>query len=117
MMKGGANPMSGSKRLLMVILLALLAAGCGPSSPAEENGRSTMSRSEFAEVFIELREAAVESDSMPEFEARRAEILQRHGIEADDLIEFVEQNVSDLQGMADTWDLIYKRLSSGDTVS
>lgn len=96
-------------RILFITLLAIIAAGCTGPRPAD-SGEEPIGVGEFADVYIELRRAAVASDSAAEFEARKAEILERHGLTDADLIGYVERRSDDLKGLAATWDTIYRRI-------
>lgn len=101
-------------RGILVGLMALAAAGCGTPHPAD-SGRLPLDRNEFADIYVELRRAAIASDSAPDFAARQLEILERYGISGPELIDYVERNSNDLKGLAATWDSIYKRLGRIDS--
>jgi hypothetical protein len=102
------------------ILLALVLAGCGGSHPAD-SPRQPIEKDRFIEAYIELRHAAVEvgqaADSVPAFEARKREILERHGISGQDLIDYIEAHSSDLSEMTAVWDTIHRRLGRPDTTA
>jgi hypothetical protein len=100
---------------LLLGLLALWAAGCGSPHPAGAPG-STIGKDEFIEVYLELRRAAVQADSGPAFDLIKREILERHGISGQDLIDYIETHSSDLREMTATWDTIYQRLDRKDTI-
>lgn len=107
------------RNLLAIGLLALAGAGCGNTHPAPDTARDTveLDRSRFADIYIELRRAAIETDSAPEFEERRREILERYGVTPKDLLDYIEK-IDDLQELAVTWDSIYRRLSrAADSIS
>ena len=95
------------------ILLALVLAGCGGSHPAD-SPRQPIEKDRFIEAYIELRRAAVEvgqaADSVPAFAAKKSEILERHGISSQDLIDYIEANSSHLSEMTAIWDTIHRRL-------
>lgn len=95
-------------------ILALAAAGCGTPHPAD-SGRKTLDGNAFADIYIELRRAAIAADSAPDFDERKREILERHGISGPELIDYVERNSKDLKELAVTWDSIYRRLSRNDS--
>jgi Ser/Thr protein kinase RdoA (MazF antagonist) len=98
-------------------LLALLAAAaCTDGDPtAQPTG---LSRGEFIEIMVALREAEWEAsegqtprDSVQmEFEGRKAEILARYGAAEGDLHAFLERNYQRPGFMGEVWDSIAKRL-------
>ncbi len=69
-----------------------------------------MTPESFAKVFVELRRADAESDSVQQFDARKQEILDRNGVTPDELREFVREYSQHAQQMADLWDTIEARL-------
>ena len=100
---GGRTP----RALLSAALLlpALLAAACG-SDPAAD----TINRETFIDAYVELRMAALDTDSQRVASADREAILDRLGITEDDLIEFVEVHGGDLELMREVWNEVEVRL-------
>jgi hypothetical protein len=98
-------------------LLALLAApACTDGDPTAQP--ASLSRGEFIEIMVALREAEWEAseeqaprDSVQmEFERRKAEILARYGATEADLHAFLERNYQRPGFMGEVWDSIAKRL-------
>lgn len=93
----------------------MASAGCGTSGTTEAASR-TIDTEEFIEVYIALRRAAVEAgDSAAVFEAKKQEILDRHGVSGQDLLDYVERHAADIPAMVTVWDTIYRRLGRSDT--
>jgi|GEM_PF-6302755 len=109
----GGQPLRRTRRRsLAIILITLLTIiGCGGESKGTQS-TTAISDDEFIEIYLELREAAVEadSDSTKEFAELRDEILERYEIEPDDLFHFIDQKASDLEGLSLVWDSIYQRM-------
>ncbi|MDX1674426.1 MAG: hypothetical protein R3314_06515 [Longimicrobiales bacterium] len=100
----------------MLVLAGLIGAlACGRPDPAEANA---MTRSQFIDVVVALRDARLDLESQPELadsvlEARYGEerdrILERHGITAGDLYAFVALH-PELGYQTEVWDSITHRL-------
>lgn len=103
-------------RLLAGALL-LLSAGCGFSDPATATGDQAITGGEFIEAYVALRQAARGAQTPETFEQAKREILSRHGIRAEEMLEFAETRGSDLKGMQAIWDSIDARLTSVATDS
>lgn len=104
-------------RTLLLALLMLTSAGCGTPRPSEV-GSGTIDTETFIEAYIALRRAAaVAGDSASGFEARKQEILDRHGISGQDLLDFVERRGADLPEMVTIWDSIYQRIGRQDSTT
>jgi nucleotide-binding universal stress UspA family protein len=103
------------RRILLLALLAPAAAGCGGQHPAAAPARPIES-DQFIEVYLELRRAAAATDSAPAFEDRKDEILGRHGITGQELLDYIERNSADLGKLTAVWDTIYQRLGRRDTI-
>lgn len=95
--------------------LALFAVGCGAADPTAAPGEAKLDADRFAEVYVELRAAALDASTRAEFEEKRQEILQRHGVTAEGLLEFAESHGSDARRMATLWDSMSARLTARDT--
>jgi len=67
-------------------------------------------RDAFVAAYVDLRIAALEADSSVISEAGRAEVLARHGITADDLLEFAELHGRDVEFMREVWNEVELRL-------
>lgn len=95
------------KRTLPLMLFLLLASGA--VSCSDSTVEETMPREQFIEVFVDLRhEARIElladgEELSPELAEGRDRVLARHGVEAEDLLHFVEVHGDDLPYMLDVW--------------
>lgn len=64
----------------------------------------------FVKVFVALRRADAESDSVQQFDARKQEIFSENDVTSDQMREFVRQYSQRPQRMADLWDTIEAHL-------
>jgi len=87
---------------LALPLLALLALACADES-------ASLERDEFVEVYVELRIAAADS-AAADFDARRDSILAAHGVERDDLEQYVLG--SDPAELSEAWKAIAERVEA-----
>lgn len=90
---------------------ALLALGCGVTEPDREKRGRALSSEEFVAIYVELRRAEREASTAEEFEARKQEVLARHGTTPERLIEFVQAHGRDVRSMAEVWDSIEAKLA------
>lgn len=103
-------------RKIPVFCLALVAGVVGCSEPADDSG--AIARDQFIEVYVDLRiEAPIEElpdgePADPELLEARDRVLERHGVEADDLLHFVEVHGEDLSYMHEVWAEIDARLAA-----
>jgi hypothetical protein len=92
-----------------LICLALAAGLAGCSDPPPEE---TISRERFIEVYVALRSEAHSPDAPGEIDPEvRDRILAEHGVEAEELIHFVEVHGEDLQYMFEVWSEVEERLT------
>lgn len=89
--------------VLAASLFALVS--CGPSVPED-----LMDRETFIDAYVELRVAALSTDSQRVAASDRDSILDRNGISGDDLLRFVEFHGEDLEFMRDVWNDVELRL-------
>lgn len=75
----------------------LLCAGC------EASGPETIDRSAFIDTYVDLRVAALDTDSLRLGETEREEVLSRHGVSEADLMRFVDVHAADAEYMRDVW--------------
>lgn len=94
---------AGPARLLGAFALL---AGLACSGPAEE----TIDRQVFIDSWVELRIAALDTDSQRVATADRDSILERHGVTAEDLTRFADVHATDLDFMRDVWNDIELRM-------
>jgi hypothetical protein len=102
---------AAGRRWVLIPLLAVLLAACPGSERATGAGR--LERDVFIDVMVELRRARSDAASADEFEERRAEILERYDLEADDLLAFVERHGHNVALMHQVWDSVQARLQRG----
>jgi nucleotide-binding universal stress UspA family protein len=99
-------------------LLALLAAGCGKTTPATEAERpAALLPEQFVEVYVDLRRAAHQAETPEQFDALKREVLRRHGLTAQALLDFANAHGADLDKMSALWDTIRDRLSAADSAA
>lgn len=97
----------------VLLLGALIAtAGCGEPDPAEST--IDLTRGEFVDVVVALRDAQLaaevrDSGSTARFEQKRDSILTAYQVTEAELHEFLERN-RDLEVMVEIWDSITQRL-------
>jgi hypothetical protein len=96
--------------------LAVLAglAGCRDAAGTDD-ASSRLSPDDFMTVLVEIREAEreVEADgdsAQSRFEARKAEILERHGTTEEELRGFVRRRGEDVEYLSELWDTLNQRL-------
>jgi hypothetical protein len=99
------------RTLTALIIAALLASGCSPSEPQPDPGMTT---EQFIEVVVALRQAAQQTGSTEEFDARRQQLLQESAITDSMLLQFVRVRGDDVQRMTVIWDSISARLQRPD---
>ncbi|HEX7089713.1 MAG TPA: hypothetical protein VF192_06225 [Longimicrobiales bacterium] len=68
-------------------------------------------------VYVELRRAARELEDSAAWEARRAEILRRHGATPRALQAFVDEHAADPAFLAALWDTIQARVEATDSAA
>ena len=85
---------------------------CGPSVP-----EGTIERETFIQAYVELRVAALDTDSSRIADADRERILNDFGITGDDLLDFVRVHASDLDYMREVWNEVELRLDRSPSVA
>ncbi len=92
--------------LRLPVVAALVAlVSCEPSAP-----EGLIDRETFVDAYVELRVAALDTDSQRVAASDRDAILDRIGITDDDLLRFVEFHGGDLEFMRDVWNDVELRL-------
>lgn len=104
---GEMNPPRATRRAATLVAVASLVAlaSCEPSEPEDLIDRET-----FVDAYVELRIAALDTDSQRVAASDRDAILDRIGITDDDLLRFVEFHGGDLEFMRDVWNDVELRL-------
>lgn len=102
----------GSALLSLMLLVPLLAAcgddGAAPSAADAE----TISRDVFVATYVDLRLTALRSGSEEISPSARDEVLARHGVTPEDLLEFVEIHGDRVQYMKELWNEVETRIDS-----
>jgi hypothetical protein len=102
-----ASPFTGNPALIRTALASLLLAAtvaCSGSAP------QTIDREVFIATYVDLRMAALGTDSARIGAPERDEILQRYGVTADELTAFAEVHADDLDFMRDVWNEVEVRM-------
>ena len=90
----------------MTVLTVVAALGaCGSSTPDGVIDRET-----FIDAYVELRVAALDTDSQRVAAADREAILQRLGVTEDELLRFAEVHGGELDYMREVWNEVELRL-------
>lgn len=94
----------------------VLLGGCGSGAPADSaSGSPALTREQFIEVFVALREAAREAEDQSTFEERKREVLEKYDVDAETLLAFARSAGGDVQAMVQLWDTINARLTPRDS--
>ena len=101
------------KVIAWICLISVLLPACDRSTTPPDTGG--LSRDQFIEVFIALRNAKKNAPTPADFEQRKREILGRAKITEAQFKSFGEAHTEDLGFMASVWDTIQTRLDRGDT--
>ncbi len=94
----------GAPSLWTTGALILLLQGCGGGSP------DTITSETFIDTYVDLREAALSTDSLRLATADRERVLAEHGVTEADLEAFVEVHATELEYMRDVWNEVETRL-------
>jgi len=92
--------------LLLTLTTFLLACGGTGNAPPE----GLIDRSAFIDAYVDLRVSALNEESGEISDAGRAEVLQKHSLQEEDLLDFAEGHGRDLDFMRDVWNEIELRL-------
>jgi hypothetical protein len=96
-----------------ICLIAVLLPACDRATPPPDTGG--LSRDQFIEVFIALRNAKKNALTPADFEVQKRQILGRAKITEAQFKSFGEAHTEDLAFMAAVWDTIQTRLDRGDS--
>jgi hypothetical protein len=97
------------KRTVTAAALLLALASCS-SDTVEPGAGDVIGREAFIATYVELRRAAIGSPDFRVSPGARAEILARHGVEAEDLVRFAEAYGRDLELMNEVWTEVEARI-------
>lgn len=98
-------------RLASALLLQCLVAACGGDAQAPD-AEELIDRETFIETYVDLRVAAVQSEAFRASDEQRAEILARHGVAAESLLEFADAHGRDTDFMNEIWSEVETRLEA-----
>lgn len=99
------NPIPAPGRLASpwpLLLLAALLPACDPGFPGPQDG-DTIPEDAFVEAMVELRMAAAAWEGRRLPDPERDAILEAHGLEAEELLHFVEIHGTDVLYMNRVW--------------
>jgi hypothetical protein len=94
--------------------LVIAASACGGSDPAVP--ADVIDRETFIATYVELRNAAIATPDFQVTPELRAEILARHGVDAEDLIRFAEAHGEDLDYMNAVWIEVETRIEGREVI-
>ncbi len=87
--------------LAVVVLLCGACEGAGPD---------TIDRAVFIDTYVDLRIAALDTDSLRLGDAERVEVLSRHDVTEADLAAFVDAYGANAEYMRDVWNDVELRM-------
>lgn len=90
----------------MALVGAFASVACG----SDGSGPTLIERDVFIDAYVDLRVAALRTDSQRIAHEDRVEILSRHGITDQDLLDFADVNAGRLDFMRDVWNEVEVRL-------
>src|SRR5687768_9638624 len=93
--------------ITVISLIAVLLPACDRTATTPDSG---LSRDQFIEVFIALRNAKKDARTPAAFEEQKRQILARAKITEADFKSFGQAHAEDLSFMAAVWDTIQARL-------
>jgi len=89
----------------LVVAVSTALAGCGSPTP-----EGVIDREAFIDAYVELRIAALETDSSKVAATDRDAILADIGVTEDDMLAFVRAHAADLEFMRDVWNEVELRM-------
>ncbi|HEX9885312.1 MAG TPA: hypothetical protein VGA70_02450 [Longimicrobiales bacterium] len=97
------------RTLTPALLAAVLAFGCRGEDTSTT--APDLDREVFIATYVDLRDAVLDrTDTVLDADTRR-QILERHGVTADDLLAFAEAHGADVGYMRRVWDEVEERLN------
>lgn len=98
------------RRQAGLAFLVALAAACADRSPPR-----TVDREVFIEAYVDLRLAALRAPDFVVSPEQRAQILERHGVDAEELLAFARAYGGDVEFMSEVWNEVERRLEARRT--
>jgi hypothetical protein len=95
--------------LRLVPLFLAATAACTSGAPAE-----TIERDVFIDTYVDLRVAALDTDSGTVAAADRDAILEQHGVTEEELVAFADANSAELEFMRDVWTEVEERMDAAE---
>lgn len=99
----------------LAILATVLAAACGLGGTGP--GETVLDRETFITVYVELRVMALQEGEPGLTDLERQEVLERHQVTEEQLMEFAAVHGGDVTFMRDVWDEIEARLDARRSAS
>ena len=93
---------------LLLAASTIFAIACGGGTETAPEG--LIDRTVFIDAYVDLRVAALSQESGEITDAGRAEVLDSHSIQEEDLLDFAEGHGRNLDFMRDVWNEIEQRL-------
>ncbi|MEJ2202830.1 MAG: hypothetical protein P8170_01835 [Gemmatimonadota bacterium] len=93
-----------------VLLLTVFLAACDRSGT--DPGEATIERETFIAVYVDLRVMALQAGAPGLTDAERQEVLDRHHVTEEQLLEFADVHGGDIPFMRELWDEIEARLDA-----
>jgi len=97
----------------LTLMLLVTVISCGRTPP----GGDPIEQEVFIQTYVDLRVAALDTDSQRLAAADREAILARHSVTAFDLTYFADVHASDLEFMRDVWNEVELRMDRPPEVS
>lgn len=97
------------------LVVVVVIGACGPPEPTD-----VIDRDVFIATYVDLRTAALDTDTMRLSDQDRSAVLARHGVTADELVRFAQVHGGDLEFMRDVWndvELALDRTPEPDTAN
>jgi len=89
----------------------LLASACSAGTSSGGAG-DVIDREVFIQTYVDLRVAALETETQQLSDEARAEVLTRSGVTTDNLVNFAEVHGRDLDFMRDVWNDVELRMDA-----
>lgn len=95
-----------NRTLTTLVVVVLAACGRADGSASGE----VIDRDAFIATYVDLRMAALHAPDLHVSDEQRAEILARHGVDEESLLEFADVHGRDIAYMSEVWNEIDTRI-------